>query len=119
MTKALAADARNLQDEGRYRPLGELSDETREITASVQLLRTRVLDAGLREAIDNFIALCRRIAIPPTPSVPQQVLAEIDRRQREILDQYAVLNEQLGEQLRRELDRRDLALDPPAGEDPQ
>ena len=118
-TMALAADARNLRDNGRYRPLGELGDETREITASVQLLRTRVLEAGLREAVNNFVALCSRIAAMPAEPVVPQLLAEIDRRQKEILDQYAALNEQLGEQLRHELDRRDLALGSPAREDPQ
>ena len=74
-TMALAADVRNLRDDGRYRPLGDLGDETREITASVQLLRTRVLDAGLREAVDNFVALCSRIAAMPAEPVVPQLLA--------------------------------------------
>ena len=115
VTMALSQDAKNLTASGAYLPIGELGEETRRTTASVQLLCTRLLDGELRDAVNKYLGICSMVALP-TPARPiEDMLAEIRKRQQQVLDKYAVLNEQVGEHLRRELDRRDLAVIPPSG----
>lgn len=81
-------------------------------TKSVQRLRTRVLDPELRQRIADFIALCSRNTLPPPGMPPEQIIAKWETQDREMGNCYVSLNELLGEHLRRELDRRSLAVEP-------
>lgn len=124
-----------MQDRRTYQKLGQffqlpegLSDEEFQIRISVQRLRTRVLDPELRAAVHQFAELCREASsVPPratsadpsvydfatTPEPDDKVLARLDGEAAEVSIGYIAVDELLGERLRRELDRRFLAVEPP------
>lgn len=88
-----------------------LSDDAFQATVSVQRLRTRVLDPDLRRAVEEFVSQCSRDSVPAgLDGVPaEDAIAWIEQRMSTRAERYEVVVELLGEQLRRELDRRDLA----------
>jgi hypothetical protein len=103
----------NFQDQKTLTELGELyqlpaelGDESRLVTGSVQRLRMRVLDPGLRQAAGDFVGLCSRDAVAVARMPKETALAELSRQYAQLATTYVALNELLGEHLRRELDRR-------------
>jgi hypothetical protein len=86
-----------------------LNDEAFQITVAVQRLRARVLDAELRQRIAGFIDMCNRNMALLAEKDRDAILAGLDLHTQQMGDSYTGLSELLGEHLRRELDRRDLA----------
>lgn len=106
---ALRAHERNMAETGSTKSLGGLAETIREQTASVQRLRSRVLDSTLRQNVDGYLELCSRVQLddPEADSI-EALRAELVDRQASLLDGYGSVCDELGEQLRRELDRGDL-----------
>lgn len=98
---------------GQSQAHDELRDKNYQASSAAYLLRTRLLDADLRKAVKGYLAASSRIRESVAGSTLEKV-TEINRRATEAANLYAALNEQLGEHLRRELDRRNLAGLPPA-----
>jgi hypothetical protein len=110
-----------LQDERTLKKLDqiylsppELSDEQFQIRISVERLRTRVLEAALRQGVGDFLDLCigygSASGLANEPN--HEVLAELAGRRSQVASRHFELNELLGVHLRRELDRRYLARQP-------
>lgn len=115
-TKINLQDQKTLKERGQMYLLPEgLSDEAFQVTVSVQRLRTRVLDDELRQRIEDFVAICSRDAILPAGFEPEKAIAHLEHQNKQMGDYYIALNELLGQHLRRELDRRDLAKPPHRG----
>lgn len=109
-TQISLQDRKTLKERFQVYQLPEgLSDEAFQITKSAQRLRTRVLDDELRRRVGEFVAICSRDVAFRTGDDPDAAIAELERQNNEMGDYYIALNELLGEHLRRELDRRDLA----------
>lgn len=107
-------DRKTLKESGKlYLLTDELSNESQKITVSVQRLRSRILDPQLRQAVGEFVEICSRDALGPNKDNPQQEnIDQLDQQQAKMGATYAAVIEYLGEQLRRELDRRFLAAEP-------
>jgi hypothetical protein len=106
----------NLQDRQTVVERGQLyllpdglSDEAFQITVAVQRLRARVLDDELRQRIADFIDVCTRNVALLRENDRNTLLAGLDLHNQQMGEFYVRLSELLGEHLRRELDRRDLA----------
>ena len=114
--KISSADIQTLmQGNGLQRLSDELSETWRLAAVSVQRLQTRVLDAALRDGIRKFSDTCTSLAVlraAETGESMEDRLARFRRQAAELATAYAALNEQLGELIRREMDRR------PAGTEP-
>lgn len=117
---AIAQDQQTLKQSSRFFLLGEPGGtEARQIVASVQRLRSRVLDDQLREQIERYVGLCASemaiVARFPGGLVPMgqrdAVLTELSRLDREMATAYQRLTDVLGAHIRRELDRRYLLND--------
>lgn len=103
-------DRETLIERGQlYRLPDGLNDEAFQITVAVQRLRARVLDGELRQRIADFIDVCNRNTALLAEKDRDTILAGLDLHNQQISDSYVALSELLGEHLRRELDRRDLA----------
>jgi hypothetical protein len=110
-TLVLIEDEKTLKADGKIYLLPDNigGDKPRLVTASIQRLRTRILDPGLRKAIGDYVTLCSRDSTGLMNIEPDRAIAEVRRREREINEAYTTLAEQLGDHLRMELDRRVLA----------
>lgn len=107
-------DQSTLKEKGRLYQLPEgLSDQSFEIGVSVRRLTVRVLDPTLRQAVNDFHALCSALSIPvgAENEDPERVQASLKHGLREMSDRYTTLSDVLGNRLRAELDRRYLAGD--------
>jgi hypothetical protein len=76
-----------------------------ETLSAVQRLHSRILDPRLRESVARFIAKCNPYAIRYTDRSADEVRAEVQAQIMEVGFQYLDVMEQLGAELRRELDR--------------
>jgi hypothetical protein len=81
-------------------------EETRLLVASLQRLRSRILDADLRKATGDFIASAMRDASGLDALQPQDAIRELRRRDAEVDARYEELVERLGGHLRVELARK-------------
>lgn len=108
-----------MRDEKTVRELGHTSQlpdsldaEEFEIFTSVQLLWARVLNDALRAAIAALVNLCSDSShLRDLRDLGrEQQLERLSERQNRITSTYSAVNEILGELIRRELDRRHLAL---------
>lgn len=112
-------DRKTLKERRELYQLPEgLSDEAHQTTISVHRLRSRLLDPELREAVGDFVAECSRDAMSTAQyrgKPPEESITQLDQQLMETGQKYMALSEQLGEQLRRELDRRFLATEPLQG----
>lgn len=104
----ISQDIKTLQEHGQLfqLPEGLGGDEPRQTVVSLQRLRTRVLDPGLRQAIGSFIQLCTRDSTDLIDTEPEAAIRELRRRDAKVGGGYVELAELLGEHLRKELDRR-------------
>lgn len=103
-------DLRTLKEHGQLYLLPDgLSDEAFQIVVAVQRLRARVLDDELRQRTAEFIAVCNRNMALLAEKDPDKLRAGLERHSQEMGNFYIGLSELLGEHLRRELDRRELA----------
>jgi hypothetical protein len=118
-TRINLQDEKTLKERGQLYQLPEgLSDEAHQIVISLQRLRARALDPELRQAVADFVALCSRDAVGLAHLDKDSALAELRRQYAELAPIYAALSDRLGEHLRRELDRRILAIEPRDGAPP-
>lgn len=72
---------------------------------TVHRLQSRILDPQLRESVTSFTAKCNPYVIRYTDRPAGEVNAEVQARILEVGLRYLDVVEQLGEHLRRELDR--------------
>jgi hypothetical protein len=113
-------DQRTIKEEGQIYLLGgTLSDENMQIMVAIARLRARVLDDQLRSAVGDFTSLCAGASMGldhPRDKVSDQERGQAVRKLQDSLVRltvaYEELNDLLGIHLRRELDRRDLAVPP-------
>ncbi|HZD67343.1 MAG TPA: hypothetical protein VFA45_00015 [Actinomycetes bacterium] len=113
-TRINLREQRTLKERGQLYQLPEgLSDEAYQITISVQRLRTRVLDQTLRQAVADFVGQCSRDSLGLVDMPKDAALVELRRQQAQLVESYIALEGLLGEQLRREFDRRTLAVEAP------
>lgn len=110
-TLVLMEDEKTLKADGKIYLLPDSigGDKPRLVTASIQRLRTRILDPGLRQAISDYVMLCSRDTTGLIDMQRDRAIAEVRRREHAINGAYTTLAERLGEHLRMELDRRVLA----------
>jgi hypothetical protein len=111
-TRIILQDQKTLNERGQVYLLPEgFSDESHQVVITIQRLRTRLLDAGLRQAVGDFVGLCSRDAVAVAHLPKEEALGELGRQDGKLSAQYVALNELLGEHLRRELDRRSFAVE--------
>jgi hypothetical protein len=116
-TRIILQDQKTLHEHSQVYLLPEgLSDESHQVVITIQRLRTRLLDPGLRQAVGDFVGLCSRDAVAVAHLPKEEALAELRRQDAELSAQYVALNELLGEHLRRELDRRSFAVEQRPGD---
>lgn len=113
-TRILLQDEKTLKERGQlYLLPGELDAEEFQAFANIRRLWARVLDPNLRDSVEGFTNVCSRAGMPVPTEDKDLALAELRRREAAIGASYEQVNGLLGELLRRELDRRYLAVDRP------
>jgi hypothetical protein len=100
----------NFRDHGELRPISdELNTASADAFASVQRLRSRILDDHLREAIGEFTAFCADdTAFGRAERTPEQVAAmmtDLNARMLALSTRYSELIDRCGELIRKEIDR--------------
>ncbi|HEY1621750.1 MAG TPA: hypothetical protein VGG25_29285 [Streptosporangiaceae bacterium] len=119
-------DRKTIEEQGQLFIDSTFGEDGRLATVSVQRLRSRVLDDNLRAEIGEFMLTCTKASIAlaeqfPGGKIPESekaaALGRLGRLDLEIARAYEQLNVTLGAHLRREIDRRYLAVEgPPIGD---
>jgi hypothetical protein len=125
--KGIMQDQKTIKEQGQIFLLaGDLSEEARQITVSVQRLRARVLDDQLRAAVGDFVGACSIAGIGlldyPGGKIPdserEATVARLERQSQNMGLAYDRVTELLGIHIRHELDRRYLITEPRQGSGP-
>ena len=100
-------DRNTLREHGTLTQLGdELNNESYEIGVTTRRLRERVLDAVLRDAVEEFRRHVADVEITVAAvgeMSPDAGISRLDGLQREMADHYVALSDQVGTALRAEL----------------
>jgi len=109
-TRILLQDEKTVKEDGQLHLLPEgLSDEEFQINTAVRRLWVRVLDRELRDAVEGFVNICTQAGGPAPGTDKNELLAQLQQRQAQVVESYRVMNDLLGDRLRQELDRKPLA----------
>ena len=108
-TQVLLHDRKSVKEHGQAGKLPEgISGEEFQIVTAIRRFQVRVLDHELREAVEGFMNLCTEASLHTSGGDRDEVLARLREKEMRVSDGFRVVNDLLGERLRRELDRRSL-----------
>jgi len=107
VAKVIFHDRSTLRDQGKLTLVGpDLDAENYEIGVTVQRLQERLLDAALRDAVDNFRRHVVRVEtsfIAVQEMSAEAGISHLEGLQQEIGEHYMALGDQIGTGLRAEL----------------